>query len=89
MGFVEIWIRLILHCVSIVSYSVLVNGAPYGQILTSRGLRQRDPLSPYLFLLVAEGPSSLIVRAEQEGKLTGVPISVGGVRLTHLFFFCR
>jgi hypothetical protein len=95
LGFMERWIKLIMRCVSSVTYSVLVNGVPYGNIIPSRGLRQGDPLSPYLFLLVAEGLSSLLVRAEQEGKLTGVPISAGGVRLTHLLFvddnllFCR
>jgi hypothetical protein len=65
---------------------VLINGTPYGHIQPNRRIRQEDPLSPYLFLLVAEGLSSLIVQAENEGKITGVPISVGGVRLTHLFF---
>lgn len=95
MGFTEQWIRLIMTCVSTISYSVLVNGVPYGQIHPSRGLRQGDPLSPHLFLLVAEGLSSLIVREEQGGKLTGVPVSAGGVRLSHLLFvddsllFCR
>jgi hypothetical protein len=95
MGFAEKWIRLIMSCVSSVTYSVLVNGTPFGRIVPSRGLRQGDPLSPYLFLLVAEGLSAMLVRAEQDRLLTGVPISVRGVRLTHLFFaddsllFCR
>jgi len=95
LGFMERWIRFIMRCVSSVTYSVLVNGVPYGKFIPSRGLRQVDPLPPYLFLLVAEGLSSLLARAEQEGKITGVPISAGGVRLTHLLFaddsllFCR
>jgi hypothetical protein len=76
-GFTEWWIRLIMTCVNTVSYSVLVNEVPYGLIHPSRELRQGDPLSPYLFLLVAEGLSSLIVREEQGGKLTGVPVSAG------------
>jgi hypothetical protein len=61
MGFAEKWIRLIMLCVSIVSYSVLVNGVPLGQIFPYRRLEQGDLLSPYLFLLVAEGLSPLIV----------------------------
>jgi hypothetical protein len=95
MGFVEQWIRLIMTCVRSVSYSVLINGAPYGKILPTRGLRQGDPLSPYLFLLVAEGLSSLLTKAELDGRLTGVPIAFGGTRLSHLLFaddsllFCR
>jgi hypothetical protein len=66
MGFVEKWIYLIMVCVRTVTYAVLVNGVPYGQIFPSRGLCQGDPLSPYLFLLVAEGFSSLIVRLNAE-----------------------
>jgi hypothetical protein len=60
MGFAKQWIKLIMNCVSTVSYSVLINGQPMGQFLPSRGLWQGDPLSPYLFLLCAEGLSALI-----------------------------
>jgi hypothetical protein len=95
MGFEEKWIALVMKCVKSVSYSVLVNGVPYGNILPSRGLRQGDPLSPYLFLIAAEGLSSLLSRAALDNRLTGVSIFVGGYRLSHLFFpddsllFCR
>jgi hypothetical protein len=87
MGFIERWIQLIMTCVSSVSYSVLVNETPYGKIQPTRGLRHGDHLSPYLFLLVAEGLSSLLSQAEAEGKITGVLISARGVRLNHFFFF--
>jgi hypothetical protein len=95
MGFGEQWIKLIMTCVRSVSYSILINGTPYGKILPTRGLRQGDPLSPYLFLLVVEGLSSMLTKAEAEGRITGVPIAVGGTRLSHLLFaddsllFCR
>jgi len=95
MGFEEKWISLIMTCVMSVSYSVLVNGQPCGRITPSRGLRQGDPLSPYLFLIVAEGLSALLSQAEIEKRLTGVPIAAGGICLSHLFFaddsllFCR
>jgi hypothetical protein len=52
-------------------------------------------LLPYLFLIVAEGLSSLMARAETENRITGVPIAASGFRLIHLFFaddsllFCR
>ncbi|GLT77195.1 hypothetical protein SLA2020_488040 [Shorea laevis] len=78
MGFAEGWISLIMQCVRTVSYSVLVNGSPQGCITPTRGLRQGDPLSPYLFLLCAEGLSSLIRKAEVDGKITGLPFR-GGV----------
>jgi hypothetical protein len=95
MGFEERWITLIMTCVRSVTYSILVNSQPYGKIVPYRGLRQGDPLSPYLFLIVAEGLSSLMARAEVENRITRVPIAAGGFRLSHLFFaddsllFCR
>jgi hypothetical protein len=59
-GFADLWIALIMKCVTTVSYSVLVNGIPHGKIHPTRGIRQGDPLSPYLFLICVEGLSSLL-----------------------------
>ena len=60
MGFHQKWIGLMIECISTVSYSILINGEPHGNIHPSQGLRQGDPLSPYLFLLCAERLHSLI-----------------------------
>ena len=61
-------------CLRSVSYSILRNGQPMGSIKSSRGLRQGDPLSPYLFLLCATGLQGLVQKAEMEGSLKGVAI---------------
>jgi len=60
LGFDPKWRSLVLRCISTVTYSVWINRKPCGNIIPSRGLRQGDPLSPYLFSLCAEGLSALI-----------------------------
>jgi hypothetical protein len=86
MGFHQKWISLMIECISTVSYSILVNGEPHGHIKPSRGLRQGDPLSPYLFLLCAEGLHSLIKKAKRDGAIQGVSLCRDGPKITHLFF---
>jgi hypothetical protein len=95
LGFDPRWIALIMECVKTVKYAVVVNGNPAGHIVPSHGIRQGDPLSPYLFLLCAEALSNMLHRAERKGIITGVPTSKKGPRINHLFFaddsllFCK
>ena len=70
MGFHEKWIQLIIKCITTVSYSVIINGVVYRSIFPTRGLRQGNPLSPYLFLLCADGFSSLINEAVRNQGLS-------------------
>ncbi|CAL9002074.1 unnamed protein product [Prunus brigantina] len=86
LGFAEQWVRLIMTCVTTVTYSFLVHGSPCGYLTPSRGLRQGDPLSPYLFILCAQGFSSFLTHAERDGRLKGVSICRGAPSINHLLF---
>ena len=89
------WRSLIRRCVTIVSYSFRINGKVCGSVYPSRGIRQRDPLSPYLFLVVAEGLSSLIKKFVEDENLEGIVVCREGPKLSYLFFaddsliFCK
>ncbi|MCI28536.1 RNA-directed DNA polymerase (Reverse transcriptase), partial [Trifolium medium] len=74
MNFSKKWIEWIMLCVETVDYSVIVNGHQVGPIIPGRGLRQGDPLSPYLSIICAEGLSALIRKAELRGDLHGIKI---------------
>ena len=74
LGFADRMRDLIKRCVSTETYSVKINGVSRGYIIPSRGIRQGDPLSPYLFLLCAEGLSALIQSAMDRGQMEGVKI---------------
>ena len=95
LGFYEKWICLIMHCITIVSNSIIINGSAHGCITPSRGLWQGDPLSPYLFLICAEAFSSLIHNATRSKELDGISICRGCPYVTRLFFandsllFCK
>ena len=86
LGSPEAWIERVMSCVSTTSFSVRINGKTYGNIIPTRGLRQRDPLSPYLFLLCAKGFTALLTRAKEEGRLHGVSLCRRAPRITHLLF---
>ena len=79
MDLVDLWLYQLIH----------------GDIKPTRGLRQGNPLSPYLFLLVSEGLNGLIQQAVTAGDLRGFSLCRNGPRISHLFFvddtllFCK
>ncbi|GMJ07053.1 hypothetical protein HRI_004374500 [Hibiscus trionum] len=86
LGYAEQWVQMIMRCVSTVSYAVGLNGNIGRNFIPSRGLRQGDPLSPYLFLLCAEGLSYLINSANANGELEGASIGRSHFEVSHLLF---
>ena len=71
LGFQERWVNLIMKCVSTVEYRVRINDEETESFKPTRGLRQGDPLSPYLFLLCTEGLTALLAHAEEIGNIFG------------------
>jgi hypothetical protein len=71
-GFTQHWISWIVSLVSTTSYSLLINGAPTKPFWPTRGIRQGDPLSPFLFILMMEGLSWSIKSATTTGEITGL-----------------
>jgi hypothetical protein len=87
-GFGEKWFSWIAHCILLVRFSVLINGLPVGFFGSSREVRQGDPLSPFLFVIVMEAFSGMIYVSIHHGSLSG--FSVGSrpfemVNISHLF----
>ena len=82
----EMWISRMMGCVTMPSFSILINWQTLWYIHPCRGLRQRDHLLPYLFLLCAEGFTSLLAKAELEGRINGVAIYQRVLKISNLLF---
>ncbi|CAA7014644.1 unnamed protein product [Microthlaspi erraticum] len=72
LGFHQKWVQWVMQCISTVSYTYLINGSAQGAVTPSRGIRQGDPLSPYIFILCSEVLSGLCNIAQLEGRLPGI-----------------
>jgi hypothetical protein len=86
MGYPPKFVTLVMRCVSTVSYQVLINGQPSSSFFPHRGLRQGDPLSPYLFVLCADVLSGLIQKEVAANNIHGIKIARSAPQISHLFF---
>jgi len=71
LGFCQQQVNLVMKCIKSASLSFLINGVPQGYIISSRGIREDDPISPYLFLFCYEGSSGLLTRAIERASIQG------------------
>ena len=85
-GFHEMFVNWVMECVSSVSFSVLINGGKSKPFTLSRGLRQGDPLSPYLFNLCQDVLVRMIDHDHLSGIIKGVSMNVGGPASTNVMF---
>ncbi|XP_071727305.1 uncharacterized mitochondrial protein AtMg01250-like [Rutidosis leptorrhynchoides] len=95
MGFGLKWRQWILACLKSASISILVNGSPTLEFNLRRGIRQGDPLSPFFFIIAAEGLNALSKMAVSNNLFSGVEIGKDKVCISHLqyaddtIFFCE
>ncbi|KAE8708292.1 hypothetical protein F3Y22_tig00110348pilonHSYRG00365 [Hibiscus syriacus] len=86
MGFDCSFVNLVRKCISTVSFQVRINGVLSDSFIPERGLRQGDPLSPYLFLFCAQGLSALLLKAQSRNEIKGIRASIRGPRISHLLY---
>ncbi|GJT65778.1 RNA-directed DNA polymerase, eukaryota [Tanacetum coccineum] len=84
-GFGTKWRGWIQTCLSSSRGSILVNGSPTGEFQFQKGLKQGDPLSPFLFILVMESLHLSFQKVIDEGLFKGVSVS-SSLQLSHLFY---
>ncbi|GJU74227.1 putative RNA-directed DNA polymerase, eukaryota, reverse transcriptase zinc-binding domain protein [Tanacetum coccineum] len=85
-GFGNKWCSWIKACLNSSRASILINGSPTSEFSIKRGLRQGDPLSPFLFILVMEGLHNAFEEAVGNGLITGVNIKNSTINVSHLFY---
>eukprot|EP00253_Pinus_taeda_P007019 PITA_07019 len=86
MGFNSAFISTIVACISGPWISPLINGRPCDAFQSSRGLRQGCPLSPYLFILMAESFSSALDHNRRVGLISGIKFGNGVKNINHSQF---
>jgi hypothetical protein len=86
LGFHATWLQWIESCISSTSFSIILNGSPYGLFSPKRGLRQGDPLSHFLFILGSKLLSRLLLKEERIGNIKGMKIARASHAINHFLF---
>ncbi|PWA52848.1 reverse transcriptase domain, Reverse transcriptase zinc-binding domain protein [Artemisia annua] len=86
LGFGAKWRSWIQSCLCSSRSSILINGSPTSEFPIKRGLRQGDPLSPFLFIIVMEGLHIALQNAVGSGLIRGSKVGDSGLIISHLFY---
>jgi len=86
LGFAQTWVQTVMGMVHSVSFSVLFNGEKLEEFSPSGGIRQGDPISPYLFLIATEGLSCLLKTSSQSSGFEGIKVAASAPPINHLLF---
>ncbi|KAL9679339.1 hypothetical protein QQ045_017197 [Rhodiola kirilowii] len=86
LGFTEVWVLRVMQIVTSVSYSIKVNDRYTDVVVPQRGIRQGDPLSPYLFILCTEYFTALLNKYKGLGLIEGIKICRRAPAVSHLLF---
>lgn len=86
MGFDHQVVNLFVACISSVKYQISHADRIFGSITPSRGIRQGDPLSSYLFLLCIESFTALIRKYESRGLIQGIKVAQREPSISHILF---
>ncbi|XP_021722577.1 uncharacterized protein LOC110690060 [Chenopodium quinoa] len=85
-GFPERWLQMIQQCLATVSYKSLINGTTSETFKPRCGLRQGDPISPYLFLFCMDIFSRMLHLGHDLKLFQGIKLSRRSPTISHLFF---
>ncbi|GJU62549.1 reverse transcriptase domain-containing protein [Tanacetum coccineum] len=86
MGFSSKWRNWIKACLNSTYASVLINGSPSKEFKVERGLRQGDPLYPFLFILAVEALNVILIEAKNKNKFHGIEVGKDKTYISHLQF---
>ena len=85
-GFGERWRKWMKGCLSSSNFSIMIHGRPKGNFNASGGIRQGDPLSPFIFVLVADVLNRLVEKARDVQLIEGFEIGRDTVKVSRLQF---